>query len=79
VEKLLSRWVLNTSVQASQGQLIKREEILTHLWKEPDFFSGRSMDVFISRLRKYLSGDPAVHLESVRGMGYQFYIEEAMK
>jgi DNA-binding response OmpR family regulator len=58
-----------------RGQLIKREEILSHLWKEPDFFSGRSMDVFISRLRKYLSEDPAVHLESVRGMGYQFYID----
>jgi DNA-binding response OmpR family regulator len=58
-----------------QDQLIKREEILTFLWKEPDFFSGRSMDVFISRLRKYLADDPAVHLESVRGMGYQFYID----
>lgn len=62
-----------------RDQLVKREEILAYLWKEPDFFSGRSMDVFISRLRKYLSGDPAVHLDSVRGMGYQFYVDGTPK
>lgn len=58
-----------------QNQVVKREEILTYLWKEPDFFSGRSMDVFISRLRKYLSEDPAIHLESVRSKGFRFYID----
>ncbi len=56
-----------------QNQLIKREEILTYLWNEPDFFNGRSMDVFISRLRKYLSADPSIHIESVRGIGFRFY------
>jgi DNA-binding response OmpR family regulator len=57
-----------------QNELIKRENILVYLWKEPDFFSGRSMDVFISRLRKYLSSDSSIHIESIRGVGFRFYI-----
>lgn len=56
-----------------QNQLIKRKEILGHLWNEPDFFTGRSMDVFISRLRKLLSEDPAVQIESIRGIGFRFH------
>ncbi|GAC1312014.1 MAG: response regulator transcription factor [Mucilaginibacter sp.] len=59
-----------------QHQLIKREEILVYLWKEPDFFNGRSMDVFISRLRKLLVADPSIHIESVRGIGFRFYIDK---
>lgn len=57
-----------------QTELIKRNDVLIHLWKEPDFFNGRSMDVFISRLRKYLAADPFVRLESVRGLGFRFYV-----
>ena len=57
-----------------QHELIKRKDILTYLWKEPDFFNGRSMDVFVSRVRKLLSGDPSIHIDSVRGVGFRFYI-----
>ena len=53
-------------------RLIKREEILKLFWKESDFFSGRSLDVFISRFRKYFSQDPNIVLESVRGVGFRF-------
>jgi DNA-binding response OmpR family regulator len=56
-----------------QNQLIKRKEILEHLWNEPDFFNGRSMDVFISRLRKLLAEDQAVQIESIRGIGFRFH------
>jgi DNA-binding response OmpR family regulator len=56
------------------GVLIRREQILKELWDETDFFSGRSMDVFITRLRKYLAGDPGISIDSVRGVGYQFSI-----
>jgi DNA-binding response OmpR family regulator len=55
-----------------QNRLIKRTDILTYLWIEPDFFNGRSMDVFISRLRKYLSEDQTVRIESIRGVGFKF-------
>lgn len=58
-----------------QNQIIKRNDILNHLWKESDFFNGRSMDVFISRLRKYLAQDKAIHIESIRGIGFRFIID----
>lgn len=54
------------------NQLIRRNDILDHLWKEADFFNGRSMDVFISRLRKYLSQDQNIQIESIRGVGFRF-------
>lgn len=56
----------------NRSRLIKRHEILAHLWQEPDFFSGRSMDVFITRLRKLLMQDQAVQIESIRGIGFKF-------
>jgi len=56
-----------------KNQLIKRNHILDHLWKEADFFNGRSMDVFISKLRKYLVEDPSIRIESMRGVGFWFY------
>lgn len=58
-----------------KGQLIKRESILDELWREVDYFNGRSMDVFISKLRKYLSGDPNIHIKSIRSIGYRFRID----
>ncbi len=59
----------------NQNQLIRKQEILNRLWKESDFFTGRSMDVFVSRLRKYLSGDPGIVIESVRGTGLRLIIK----
>lgn len=55
----------------NKNRIIKREEVLNHLWEESDFFSGRSLDVFISRLRKYLSEDESLQIESVRGVGFR--------
>lgn len=55
-----------------KNQLIKRSDVLSHLWEEADFFSGRSLDVFVSRLRKHLSEDPSIQIESVRGIGFKF-------
>ena len=55
-----------------KDRIIKREEVLNHLWVEADFFTGRSLDVFISRLRKYLSEDESVQIESIRGVGFRF-------
>jgi DNA-binding response OmpR family regulator len=52
------------------GKLITREEILVRIWGENDYFSGRSLDVFISRLRKYLKTDPDIRIENRHGVGY---------
>jgi DNA-binding response OmpR family regulator len=55
-----------------KNQLLKREEMLNAVWKNDDFFSGRSMDVFISRLRKYFKDDTTISIESIRGIGLEF-------
>jgi DNA-binding response OmpR family regulator len=51
-----------------------REQILEELWGQNDYFLGRSMDVFISRLRKYLQSEPSVSLETKRGVGFIFKV-----
>ncbi|MBN2350493.1 MAG: response regulator transcription factor [Bacteroidales bacterium] len=53
-----------------KNKLVSREDILTALWKENDYFLGRSLDVFISRLRKYLKNDPSIRIENVHGVGF---------
>jgi DNA-binding response OmpR family regulator len=53
-----------------KGILVKRETLLEELWGNTDFFSSRSLDVFITRLRKYLSNDLKVRLETIRGKGF---------
>lgn len=58
-----------------KNQLVKRNDVLNLLWKEADFFSGRSLDVFVSRLRKYLAEDSSIEIESVRGIGFRFLIK----
>ncbi|MBO6605458.1 response regulator transcription factor [Psychroserpens sp.] len=57
-----------------KNQLLKREEVLTAVWENDDFFSGRSMDVFISRLRKYFQHDPSISIESKRNVGLEFKV-----
>lgn len=55
-----------------ENKLVKREEILTEVWGENDYFLGRSMDVFVSRLRKFLACEETVSIETVRGTGFIF-------
>ena len=56
------------------NRILKREEILTAVWGKNDYFLGRSMDVFMSKVRKYLRPDPEVVLETIHGMGYRFTV-----
>jgi DNA-binding response OmpR family regulator len=58
----------------NQNSVVRREEILEDLWGQNDYFLGRSMDVFISRLRKYIQAEPSVTLETKRGVGFIFKI-----
>ena len=55
----------------NKGEILTRELILNTVWKNDDFFSGRSMDVFITRLRKKLNLDPNVQIINSRGRGYK--------
>jgi len=56
------------------NRILKREEILVAVWGKNDYFLGRSMDVFMSKLRKYLRADPDIVLETIHGMGYRFTV-----
>lgn len=58
------------------GKVLKREEILTQLWGEDDYFLGRSLDVFISRLRKYLAASTSVTIHNVYGVGFMLTVTE---
>ncbi|WJS94120.1 response regulator transcription factor [Flavobacterium johnsoniae] len=60
----------------NHNQLLKRDQILMSVWKKDDYFTGRSMDVFISRLRKYFNSDPKIKIESVRNIGLEFKIQK---
>lgn len=53
-------------------QIIRREEFLKAIWGDDDYFMGRSLDVFISRLRKYLGHDPALKIEGIHSIGFRF-------
>lgn len=55
-----------------KNQVIKREDILKAIWGRDDYFLGRSLDVFITRIRKMLSSDPAIKIENVHGVGFRF-------
>ena len=58
----------------NRNRSLAREQILTEIWGHDDYFLGRSMDVFISRLRKYLAADHGIALRTLRGLG--FVLEE---
>ena len=53
-----------------RGRILDRKQALNRLWGESDYFTRRSMDVFISHLRKYLAEDPSVEIRNVHGKGY---------
>ncbi|UAY53541.1 response regulator transcription factor [Ferruginibacter albus] len=55
------------------GRVLKREEILKQLWGDDDYFMGRSLDVFISRLRKILSKDPSITIENLHRIGFKYF------
>jgi DNA-binding response OmpR family regulator len=57
------------------NMVLKREEILSNVWGKNDFFLGRSMDVFITRLRRHLQNEPAISIETIHGVGYRFTSE----
>jgi len=60
----------------NQNVVTKREDILLKIWGDDDYFKGRSLDVFISRLRKYLSDDPKIDIINYHGVGFKIEIKE---
>lgn len=58
----------------AQGTVVKRNDILMKVWGDDDYFNGRSLDVFISKLRKYIADDPTVQIANHHGVGFRLKI-----
>lgn len=56
----------------NRNQILKRETILEAIWGSDDYFMGRSLDVFISRLRKIMAEDASIKIENIHGIGFRF-------
>ena len=57
-----------------KNNVLTREEALLNIWHDDNYFNGRSMDVFLSKLRKYLKDDPGVEIVNVHGKGYKLIV-----
>ena len=57
-----------------RNQVLERTTVLRELWGDDTFFNGRSLDVFITRLRRCLKNDPQVQIVNVRGIGYKLIL-----
>ena len=58
-----------------QGQVLERELLANMVWGDDTYFVGRSMDVFITRLRKYLSEDSGISIVNIHGVGFKLVVE----
>lgn len=63
---------------ANINNVVKREKVLTNVWGENDYFMGRSMDVYIARLRKKLKNDQSVNIVNVHRMGFKLEVNRAL-
>lgn len=57
------------------NDLVPREKLLKQIWGSDDYFLGRSLDVFISRLRKYLKDDPKVSIDNIHSVGFKLVVK----
>lgn len=57
-----------------KNEVLTREEALLNIWHDDNYFNGRSMDVFLSKIRKYLKDDPTVEIINVHGRGYKLLV-----
>ncbi|MCE6990998.1 response regulator transcription factor [Dyadobacter sp. CY323] len=57
-----------------KNQVLERSSVLKELWGDDSFFNGRSLDVFITRLRRYLREDPGIQIVNIRGIGYKLIV-----
>lgn len=58
-----------------KNAVVPRENILTAVWGQDDYFAGRSMDVFITKLRKYFTMDPKISIANIHGIGFKLEVQ----
>jgi DNA-binding response OmpR family regulator len=56
------------------NDVVNRSEILKELWGDDSYYNGRSLDVFMTKIRKYFSADPSILIKNIRGVGYKLII-----
>ncbi|MGF1532801.1 MAG: response regulator transcription factor [Bernardetiaceae bacterium] len=61
----------------NKNNILRREDALVAIWGENDYFHGRSFDVFITKLRKYLKPDPRIKIENIHGVGFMLKTDDA--
>jgi DNA-binding response OmpR family regulator len=61
---------------SNANKILSRNEILENIWGSDDYFLGRSLDVFISRLRKYFKPDPNIKITNLHGIGFRFSVKK---
>src|SRR5690606_39047397 len=59
-----------------KNQVVAREIVLTAVWGQDDYFVGRSLDVFITKLRKYLKEDERINIANIHGIGFKLEVED---
>lgn len=59
-----------------RNEVLTREEALLAIWHDDNYFNGRSMDVFLSKLRKYLKADEKVEIINIHGRGYKLLVQK---
>jgi DNA-binding response OmpR family regulator len=57
-----------------QNLPVERKKILKEIWGDDSFFNSRNLDVYITRLRKYLKEEPGLEIITLKGVGYQFVV-----
>ncbi|MBK7871160.1 MAG: response regulator transcription factor [Saprospiraceae bacterium] len=61
------------------NDILPRSEALTRIWGEDNYFTARSMDVFVTKLRKYLKRDENIEIVNIHGNGFQLLVKEEEK
>ena len=59
-----------------KNELLPRQKALKDIWGDDNYFTARSMDVFVTKIRKYFKDDPSIHIMNLHGKGFRMMIEE---
>ena len=71
------QWLLLwKNMSGSSNNTVKREELMLNVWCDSDYYTGRSLDVFISKLRGYLKEDSSIKITTIPSVGYILDVTE---
>ena len=65
-----------TMLARRNGDIVEFRELLTEIWGDDSYYNLRSLNVFVSHLRNYLSSDPNIEIQSIRGIGYRLTVKK---